>query len=287
MNYSIIIPFRDNLSVLYVALKSIPDRRDIQILIIDNSAESLESRFENCHSLCLVDYLMSDSTKGAGCARNVGLKNAVGKWLLFLDSDDFFMPGAFDFFDRHLEDDCDVVFFRITSCKLGTRNESERHYAYNRRVDKFITTKNENYLRQMLVTPYCKMIRRQMVVDNGIKFEEVKVSNDIMFSTVLGYKAKSIALDESVAYCVTEAEKGGSLTQMKTRENMFIRYLVAIERYKFLDSVGVKEARPSVLGYIVNAIKLFGLREGVRYYRTARKEKINPLMKYITKNILD
>ena len=37
VRYSVIIPFRDNISILKIACDSIPNREDIQVIIIDNS----------------------------------------------------------------------------------------------------------------------------------------------------------------------------------------------------------------------------------------------------------
>ena len=40
------------------------------------------------------------------------MKEAVGKWLLFADADDFFLPGAFDVFDSHQDSSSEIVYFR-------------------------------------------------------------------------------------------------------------------------------------------------------------------------------
>ena len=42
--------------------------------------------------------LINQINKGVSCARNVGLKEASGKFIYFLDSDDTLVPGTLDFF---------------------------------------------------------------------------------------------------------------------------------------------------------------------------------------------
>ena len=285
-NYSIIIPFRNNLEQLVPALRSIPDRDDIQVVLVDNSEKSLEHEFINPLKKCRLDYKTSDPKKGAGCARNVGIDNAVGRWLLFLDSDDFYMSGAFDAFDKYIESKVDIIFFHTTSRLLGTEIPGKRHLIYEYIFRKYHKTKNDKYLRFRVITPYCKMIRRALVMSEKIRFQEVKVSNDVMFSIVSGYKAQEILCDDFVAYCVTEGPQGSSLTKQVTRENSLIRFLVNIECYKYLDKVGVKEARPSMLGNIIKAFKYFGPREALRYFSIARRERINVFVKLTTKNIM-
>ena len=94
ITYSIIIPHRDSLVLLERALLSIPDRNDIQIIVIDNTPGELSfSTLEKIRENKII-LLFSNIEKGAGHARNIGLNKAIGKWLLFLDADDFFNPGA-------------------------------------------------------------------------------------------------------------------------------------------------------------------------------------------------
>lgn len=165
IEYSVIIPFRNELNLLQTALASIPDRKDIQIVIIDNSINSLESQFVNKHTLCMVNYLVSNPSKGAGCARNVGLKYAIGKWLLFLDADDNYENNAFKLFDEYKTSDYDLIYFNITSRMLGTNKISTRHIRYEHKLNRYLNTGNENIVRYTFPTPYCKMVRRSMVIE--------------------------------------------------------------------------------------------------------------------------
>ena len=70
--------------------------------------------------------LYSDNKYGAGGARNLGLKNARGKWLLFLDSDDFFLNTAFTVFDKYLNSSYDVIYFKLTSIFSATGEIADR-----------------------------------------------------------------------------------------------------------------------------------------------------------------
>lgn len=279
-NYSIIIPFRDNIDLLQTAVNSIPDRTDIQIIIVDNSKESLESFFVNNHKNACLKYLTSSATKGAGHARNVGLEQAEGKWLLFLDADDYFTKSAFEYFDEYLNTEFDLVCFNITSCMLETGARSNRHVPYGIKLQQYFSTNNDIVIRYLFPTPYCKMIRHVIVSQNNVKFDEIKVSNDLMFSMRCGLHANSVSADNRTAYCVTEAEKDRSLTKQHNPENWEIRYLVAIEKYKFLKKIGHIEAAPSLYGYLVIALKDFGIRTFIRFLKLGLKENVNFLIKF-------
>ena len=82
MLFSVIIPHKDCIALLYRAVDSIPDSLDIQILIIDNSISPIPSDLFK-RNRKNVEIFYSDPQLGAGGARNTGLRYAKGKWLLF------------------------------------------------------------------------------------------------------------------------------------------------------------------------------------------------------------
>lgn len=283
-NYSIIIPFRDNLKQLEKATRSIPDRSDIQIIVVDNSQTSLYEKYDNRHSFARLDYVTSDSAKGAGHARNIGLSKSLGKWLLFLDADDFFMESAFELFDDYLASDYDIVYFDITSCMVDTGGESDRHHAYNLKMNQFLESKNEVILRYAFPTPYCKLIRNELVMCYNIRFDEVKVSNDLMFSIRCGYYAKKLYADKRIAYCVTESPKNMSLTKQHNPDNWETRYRIAIDKYNFVKQAGHIEAAPSLYGYLIVALKDFGLKKFLHFFKIGLNNKVNFFIKFTNKN---
>lgn len=272
-NYSIVVPYRDKYDLFVKAVDSIPDRNDIQIVIVDNAIEALTKEKIPTKQQATVVYTTSSPTKGAGCARNEGLKHVEGKFLLFLDADDYFTPDAFDSFDKYLSSDYDIVFFKPTSIKLSDGTNSDRHYIYDGFIEEYIKTSNEDKLRHRWVTPWSKMIRASVVREHQIQFDETKVANDAMFSAKSGHYARTITACDDVVYVVTEGGVGSSLTKSHNKENMFIRYQVAVRRYQFVVSIGRKDQRPRLAGFIRAALFTFGLKEAYRYWRYARDNK--------------
>lgn len=274
-NYSIIIPFRNDLDLLSIACESIPDRSDIQVVIVDNSKYSLESSFKNRFKKTNIEYTTSSPKGGAGCARNVGLRHAKGKWLLFLDSDDYYTKGAFEVFDKHISDTDDVIYFKINSAKLYTGEPSNRHLRYLKQTAAYLKTDNDEYLRYAIVTPYCKMIRNQLVQKNNITFDEIRVSNDCMFSIRVGYAANTVKYVDEVCYCVTDAPANMSLMKIKDPEAWELRYRTAIREYKFLTNVGHIHARPKLHYYLMGAYKNYGIKLAIKFVDIAIKERVN------------
>ena len=100
--FSVIIPQRDCASLTKRCIQSIPDRKDIEVIIIDDNSHNSDE-LKNVEKLlnrgnCKFVYTIEG--KGAGYARNIGLKIATGDWLIFADADDFFTKEAFEISDK-------------------------------------------------------------------------------------------------------------------------------------------------------------------------------------------
>lgn len=263
--YSVIIPYRDKFEMLHKAVESIPDRDNIQIIIVDNNNVPFREDIASLKTNASIEYYTSDPTKGAGCARNEGLKYVKGQFILFLDSDDYFTDVAFEEFDKYSQYNFDIVYYMADSVKLSNGERSTRHKTIEKNIQSYLDTGNEDFLRFRFANPVCKLFRADLVLNNGIQFEEVKVSNDVMFSLKTGHLAKTITASPVAVYMITEAEKGVSLTTDTSAENSFIRYQVAIRMYHYLKSIGRRDIRPRFSSYILSALRYYGVGEMWKY----------------------
>ena len=273
-NYSIIIPYRDKYDLFIIAIGSIPDREDIQIIIADNGTEPLPQEQIPSKSKATITYTTSSPTKGAGCARNVGLTKVEGQYIIFLDADDYFTPNAFESFDKYREQEYDIVYFKADSIDLTNGQQSGRHKVINQYVSTYLKDGNEDVLRYKFVNPIAKMLRSEFVLKGGFLFDEIKVSNDAWFSLMTGHYAKKITASEDVVYMITTGEIGSSLTKIRTAENQFIRFTVAVRKCKFVDSVGRKDMRSNLISHIGHALWSFGPKEALKWIRYVHEQGV-------------
>lgn len=273
-NYSVVIPYKDKYEMLVKAVASIPDRSDIQIIIVDNSVNPMASEEVPLKVKAKVVFTTSSPSRGAGCARNVGLSYVNSRFVVFLDADDYFTPNAFQSFDKYLTKEFDIVFFEADSVCLKDGTRSTRHEKIHQYIHAYLNTGEEGPLRYRYVNPIAKMIRADLIKAHNIKFEEVKVSNDAMFSVLTGHYAQRITASPTIVYMITEGDVGSSLTKSHSAENQFIRFQVAVKRYKFITSVGQKKYRPKLLGALRIALFDYGPKEFLKYIRYALKNKV-------------
>lgn len=275
-NYSIILPYYDKYNLFVKAFDSIPDRIDIQIIIVDNSKKTLEKEEIPSKTKALVTYTTSDNTKGAGHARNVGLSLVQGTYTLFCDADDYFTDTAFESFDQYLNSVYDIVFFKSNSVYLKTGLKSNRHEIYNKNIDEYLQQGKEDLIRYRYEAPWGKMYRSCYIINNeNIRFEETRVNNDSWFSFMAGHYASKITASTNVVYVITEGEKGSSLTKTKNFDNLLIRYTCAIRINKFLKQVNHYQAHIRLLGFIRIAFREYGIKKGLKLILIAINKSVS------------
>ena len=113
---SVIIPVYNCEKLIKDSVKSIlnqdyNDLSKIQIILVDDG--STDNSLKVCNELKndikeLTIDVITGPNGGVSAARNKGMDAALGKYILFLDSDDFISKNALkslvDFFDEHFEE---------------------------------------------------------------------------------------------------------------------------------------------------------------------------------------
>lgn len=90
---SVIIPFYNRIDLLKNSINSVLQQthKNIEILLIDDgTTESIKAIEILIKENPTIRYIKNDTNKGASYSRNIGIKEATGKYIAFLDSDDCF-----------------------------------------------------------------------------------------------------------------------------------------------------------------------------------------------------
>ncbi|MBR4048412.1 MAG: glycosyltransferase family 2 protein [Bacteroides sp.] len=239
-NYSIIIPHYNIPRLLCRCLSSIPRRKDIQIIVVDDNSSSDIVDFNTFPGLDdpLVEVYFTKEGKGAGYARNIGLQHAKGKWLLFADADDFFVRNAFNTIDTFVDNEAELILFKTDSVNSDTLEPSNRNVLTNIPIDKYtngnLTAKNVAF---KYVVPWGKMIKRSYVGNNHFTFEELIVSNDVMFAIKVACHTEKILICPKNIYCNTYREN----SLLTSKKHIDIRMDCLIRRNEYLLKYGYKK----------------------------------------------
>lgn len=117
MLLSIIVPMYNVSQYLEKCIKNIQiDNIEYEILMIDDG--SPDNSISIANDLARINKrikVFSQKNKGLGGARNLGIKNATGKYILFLDADDILIKQDFQFLDEEVSEIIEFSSKNITS----------------------------------------------------------------------------------------------------------------------------------------------------------------------------
>lgn len=207
---SIIIPVFNVEMYLKECLDSVLGQtlKDIEVICVDDgstdaSPQMLREYAEKDERLKII----YQENKGAGTARNVGMKEARGKYLFFMDSDDYC---ALDFLEKTTkyadEKKSDILVFNFCRFDEQTGEREYRDGLVKERVPKgktiFSYADNPEQICKIVnPTPWNKLYLREFVENSKLEWLEVSTTNDITFATLSVLAAKRIAyLDATFLY---------------------------------------------------------------------------------------
>ena len=132
---SVIIPVYNQQDLIIKAINSIPVRDDVEIIVIDDaSTDKTLARVKELATKRDITIIQSSIRKPIGFCRNLGLEAATGKFIFWLDSDDYVITDLFtefiDFVYSHSWSDVihiDIIDNRgvytkgVTACGTPTK----------------------------------------------------------------------------------------------------------------------------------------------------------------------
>jgi glycosyltransferase involved in cell wall biosynthesis len=174
--------------------------------VVDDNSVGADTYLERYSELSrpYLEFVRTTKGGGAGYARNVGLEHAKGKWILFADADDFFVDDMSEIIYSLVDSEADVIYFKnkaVLSDNISIR--ANRSSYLNVRIDQYLADGDEWPVRFKTYVPWCKLIKRNLIVKNDIRFDELMYSNDVYFSLLTGYYSKIIEVVTRVLYVVT------------------------------------------------------------------------------------
>jgi glycosyltransferase involved in cell wall biosynthesis len=231
IGYSIIIPTHNSSSYIEPLLLSIPDRNDTEVIVIDDhsSADELSLTRDLLLKRCFPNaVILSNSGKrGAGAARNVGIDEASGDWLLFADSDDIFTSRLSAALDTYLDSKSDLVMFRPMT--QANSLHATRTQEYESTYDRGILEEVGYSIAPMI----SKLFRHSMIIENGIRCSETLLSNDYMFSVTAFAHAHNPTIDNIPIY-ERVVRQNSLFNHTHSLDELMIRAEIQVEVRDFL-----------------------------------------------------
>ena len=214
---SVIIPIYNVEPYLRQCLDSVVNQsyKNLEIILIDDGSP------DNCGAIC-DEYAAADErisvihkkNGGLPAARNDGLARATGKWVSFVDSDDWCEPELYEKAVTQAEKtEADVVIFSLFQ---NSKSHEERIHAFSREF----VTEDAELIRQLQLSvldkryvpftedyrwgqgfPWDKLFRRSVLENNHLRFSEnVRANEDIIYNIHVFQFAKKVAFFDEALY---------------------------------------------------------------------------------------
>ena len=267
---SVIVPVYNTEKYLRKTLDSLVNQtfKDLEIIIVNDGStdgskaiiDEYEKKYENIMAIHL-------KNSGVSIARNKGIKKANGKYITFLDSDDYVDLDLYEKMYKQIDKDtdsveCDFIWEHPNNERYDVLNKdihpllSVRAVVWNRIYKKDIITKNNIYFREDVyyediefcyeIFPYLK--NKKYVNDAYVHY----VQREGSITTCKTDKLKDVftVLDGTIKYY-----KDNDLYEeyKEELEFLYVRYTLGSSFYRIV-KVGDKNLRNELLDYSYNKL---------------------------------
>lgn len=239
---SVIVPVYNAEKFLFRCIDSILNQtfKDFELLLIDDG--STDRSGDICDEYAKKDLRISVFHKrngGVSTARNVGLDNARGEWICFIDSDDYISSNYFSAVEKN---DADIILFQNKRIHL----DGSVYVTYalppckSRDFSEYRAIIKPNLVYPIVKVPWAKIIRKEKIGDLRFKIGQT-IGEDALFIYELLNKCQSIAICNDYTYYWQDADNGGDAVKYQQKPKMAAEYVSNIyQAYKKLNMPSVE-----------------------------------------------
>lgn len=188
---SIIIPIYNSKKYISRCINSILDQtyKDYEIILINDGStdDSLSVLYSIKESNPTVNIRIIDKLN-EGCAktRNLGIKEAIGDYVTFIDNDDYLDEDYLEKFSS-VQGNPDIViggYKRVSDDKTLFR----------------IDAKDSEWTKYVITAPWARIFKRSFLIDNDIEFFDNNIGEDVLFNMKAYKYAKNIKVLNYTGY---------------------------------------------------------------------------------------
>ncbi|OUO94594.1 glycosyltransferase family 2 protein [Cloacibacillus sp. An23] len=220
---SIIIPIYNLESYVSKCIQSIQNQtyKNWEAIIVDDG--STDNSPALCDNFAVDDKrikVIHQTNHGAAAARNKGIEAASGKWIMFVDADDWLEPDAVECLYHQTQKQCDVVVASYTwdfsdgTSRHASLNVFEEHcyHAIDRReymLGLCLVSPNDmvnQFPEDMSICPsfagpWAKLYKKSLLIDNKILFpQHIYLGEDRLFNLYVIYNAQIVVFINKFIY---------------------------------------------------------------------------------------
>jgi glycosyltransferase involved in cell wall biosynthesis len=199
MTISIIIPVYNAAPYLESSVNSVINQTysNWELILVDDGSKDESGQI--CDKFAQKDSrirVIHQENAGAGAARNNGISQTKGDYVVFVDADDYIEPHYLKQLSEHDED---VVFIDVQCVDENGQKVKEEYMSYYKdwKKDKLLRSQMTGKLPWGGVR---KAVRRVILADNAIKYSNHRIGEEALYSFQVLHYAKSVGFIEGPVY---------------------------------------------------------------------------------------
>lgn len=220
MRFSIIIPVYNVEKYIRKCMQTVMEQtfRDYEVIVVDDetpdNSMAIVEEFARQYP-GMIKIIHQKNTRQGG-ARNRGVREARGEYILFVDSDDYVSLRLLETVDQHLRrEPCDILGFQYQKV-TETGQFLQREGLTSMEPGRYVPRKHLEILN-LTVAPWQKVYRREFYEKSGFSFPEKVLYEDMMVKVLLA-QAESVVLVEDCLYYYVQS--GSSSIRQKVSPKM-------------------------------------------------------------------
>lgn len=276
MLLSIIVPLYNCENEIKRCLTSIIDniencnnhRNEIELIIVNDGSTD---RSLNIAESAALPYsyikIISQNNKGISGARNSGMDVAVGKYIWFIDGDDYITPDTIsNLLEIILHNDLEILSFSFIHGSDDALSKHQIKQNFNNISD---IISGEEYIAKYQYSPYAwaYIFKKQLATDNNIHFMVGRTMEDTMFTTPLFLMATRFATVDAECYYYVIRENSITQNQSIAHQNKLINDYIFVAQYltKILTQINIEGRHFARIEDRRNSFIFFTLIKVLRY----------------------
>ena len=237
VRFSVIVPVYKVEKYLHQCVDSVINQtfKNIEIILVDDGSP------DRCPQIC-DEYIRKDDrvvvihkeNGGLSNARNDGLKKARGEYVIFLDSDDYYLRDDFlEIINRELSDySYDALFFQRRKYYEATQVFDNEPTPYSQSALNGVSADDILFdlskYDKLDANASMKVLKREYLLQNALFFKAGIYSEDVEWFFNIAPGLCSIKLINTVGYCYRKRE--GSISNSISQKNIEDLFF-SIEKY--------------------------------------------------------
>lgn len=255
--------------------------RDFELIVLDDGSTDNTKEVVTSINDQRITYIYQDN-KGIASSRNTLLHNAKGEYVIYLDADDYMDNTTLEkLIDKANENDYDAV---VCNYRYVYEDGSTKDIIYPNFDNKNLKN-NPELLVTIMPQPWNKIVKRQIMLDIGIKFPEGLVFEDLCFYSCLMPRLTKVAMikDSLINYVQLTSSIMSEAKSIKKTIYDFDKVIEIINIYFDTNYHGLYKEELEGL-YILNAREIIdGIFKNKNVNKDEKEKAISSILNTINK----